>query len=282
MFGLVGKSLSHSYSKKYFEEKFAALGIDESYELIEIDDIGELEGVVSRLGLTGFNVTIPYKCEIMPLLDEIDPVAREIGAVNTVVVNNSYTTAGTRSAPRLVGYNTDAPAFMETIRDVISAAGMPHLLKALILGSGGVSRAAQWAMEKMGIEYRIVSRNAARTSISTPLELGTKDGAATHKSTLRAPLELVPYGEVGGLVEKEGYNIIVNATPVGMYPKVDESPWPFPELLDARHLCYDMVYNPSPTLFLRQAAEQGAATMGGLEMLHRQADLAYKIWSSAQ
>ena len=273
MFGLVGKSLSHSYSKKYFEEKFAELGIDDSYELIEIDDIGELKGVVSRMGLTGFNVTIPYKCDIIPLLDEIDPVAREIGAVNTVVVK-SYTTAGMRSAPKLIGYNTDAPAFMETIRDVISAAGMPHLLKALILGSGGASRAAQWAIEKMGIEYRIVSRNAARDVRSY------HDKSA--QSPLRAPLELVPYDEAGRLMEKEGYNIIVNATPVGMYPDVDASPWPYPELLDNRHLCYDMIYNPSPTLFLQQAAEQGAATMGGLEMLHRQADLAYKIWSSAQ
>lgn len=241
--GLIGRKLSHSFSKRYFGEKY---GIT-TYSLIELATIDDLQETVSRMRLDGFNVTIPYKCDIIPLLDELDPVAQEIGAVNTVVrrkmENGRY---------KMYGYNTDAPAFLETLKAHLA----PHNRRALILGSGGVSRAVAWALRQLDIEYRIVSR------------------------TPPTPSKNITYTDAYNLVEKEDFTIIINATPVGMYPDIDATPWSRPELLTPLHLCYDLIYNPSPTLFLQQAASRGATTIDGLTMLHRQADLAYKIWTS--
>lgn len=234
--GLIGRKLSHSFSKRYFGEKY---GIS-TYSLIELASLAELPEAIESFHLDGFNVTIPYKRDIIPMLDEVDPVAKEIGAVNTVVVRG------------LKGYNTDAPAFLETLRPLLSI----HHKRAIILGTGGASLAVSWALEQLGIEYRTVSRS--------PL---------AHSNS-------ISYDEARDLVEQEDYNIIINATPVGMYPKNDATPWCWPELLNTRHLCYDLIYNPSPTLFLQQAASNGATVVDGLAMLHCQADLAYKLWAS--
>ena len=242
--GLVGRRLSHSFSKKYFEEEY-----HEPYTLIELDDLTELTEVIEDLGLDGFNVTIPFKRDIVPMLDGIDPAAREIGAVNTVVVRKG----NDEGKPKMYGYNTDAPAFLDTLR--------PHLIerhrRALVLGSGGASCAVAWALRQLGIEYRVVSRSA------------------------EANPRCISYNEARALVMNGGYTIIINTTPAGMYPQCDESPWQWPELIDSHHLCYDLIYNPSPTLFLQKASKRGAKTVDGLAMLHRQADLAYKIWTSA-
>lgn len=236
--GLIGRKLSHSFSKRYFEERY---GIT-TYSLIELATIEEVREAVESRHLDGFNVTIPYKCDIIPLLDEIDPVAEEIGAVNTVW----------RRGRELVGYNTDAPAFLETLRPHLSK----HHRNALILGTGGASLAVAWALRQLGIEYRTVSR--------TP---------QSHPGS-------ITYDEARELVEGGECTIIINATPVGMYPDVDATPWSWSELLEESHLCYDLVYNPSPSLFLKQAASHGATVVDGLAMLHRQADLALEIWSN--
>lgn len=240
--GLVGRKLSHSFSKKYFEERY---GIT-AYRLIEIDNIGDICKTVEQLELNGFNVTIPYKCDIVPLLDELDPAAREIGAVNTVVIRREKEDGKWK----MYGYNTDAPAFLETLHPFLK----PQHRRALILGSGGASLAVSWALRKLGIEYRVVSRS--------PL---------AHSNS-------ISYDQAHTLVMNDDYTIIINATPVGMYPNNEATPWPWPELVNTRHLCYDLVYNPSPTLFLQQAASNGATVIDGLAMLHRQADLALEIW----
>lgn len=239
--GLVGRKLSHSFSKKYFDEKY---GIS-TYRLIEIDSIGELYRRVEELELNGFNVTIPYKCDIIPLLDKTDPTARGIGAVNTVARRKTGD-----GRWELCGYNTDAPAFRDTLQPHLSS----HHRHALVLGSGGASRAVAWALRQLGIDYRIVSRS--------PL---------SHPGT-------ISYDKARELAAGEDYTVIVNTTPVGMHPACDATPWPWPELIGSQHLCYDLIYNPSPTLFLEQAARMGARTIDGLAMLHRQADLALEIW----
>lgn len=250
--GLIGQKLSHSFSKQYFLEKYGIA----TYSLIELTTLSELHSAISRLHLDGFNVTIPYKREIIPLLNDIDPIAKEIGAVNTVVVKRIHRqdsqSQNKTEQIRLIGYNTDAPAFLETLQSHIE----PHHNKALILGTGGASLAVSWALRQQGIEYRFVSRTPHGTFIS--------------------------YDTARELLKNDDFSIIINATPVGMYPNCEASPWPFPELLNRHHLCYDLIYNPSPTLFLKEAESRGAKTLNGLAMLHLQADLALKIWNTSR
>lgn len=241
-YALIGASLSHSFSKSYFEQKFRQLHSDDTYSLVELDSLERLWQAVA--GLDGFNVTIPYKQAILPLLDSLDPVAAEVGAVNVVKV--------LRSASKTVlrGYNTDSPAFLRTLTPMAD----PDIHSALILGTGGAAQAVAWALRKLGIQYSFVSRNPHGTNQIT-----------YDEAYLAAP----------------GRELIVNATPVGTSPDVDSSPWQRQELLTPRHICYDLVYNPAPSAFLRQASAAGARTADGLAMLHLQADLAFQIWQSA-
>lgn len=244
--GLIGKSLSHSFSKDYFEKRFEVESLQGcSYGLFEMPSLEGLRNQVETFSLDGFNVTIPYKVEILPLLDSIDPVAAQVGAVNTVKVDRTYD-----GALHLCGYNTDAPAFLDTIRPLLA----PHHRQALILGTGGASKAVAWALQQLGIKHLFVSR----TPDGKPQTIGYDDPQLRDQSN----------------------TIIVNTTPVGMYPDCNASPWPYPNLLTPSHLCYDLVYNPSPTLFLKHALGKGAATKDGLGMLHRQADLAWQIWTN--
>ena len=251
---LIGKHLGHSYSKNYFQQKFAGEGMSAStYDLVELADLRGLRDMVDAEGLDGFNVTIPYKEAIIPLLDRLEPTAAAIGAVNTVRVlrrrcrNGEASLSGHRPTT-LVGHNTDGPALLDTLRPLLK----PHHREALILGTGGASKAAGWALSRLGIRHLFVSRqpDGKRDAISYAMAYHL---AATHL-------------------------LIVNATPVGMFPNADDTPWQHPELLGSRHLCFDLVYNPSPTLFLRQSAQQGATAVDGLAMLHRQADLAFELW----
>lgn len=243
-YGLIGKRLAHSFSKDYFERKFRDEGLTNcSYELIELPGLEGLRNIVAARGLAGFNVTIPYKERILPLLDSIDSVALEVGAVNTVSVLRNED-----GNLHLRGYNTDAPAFLETLRPMLQG----RHRNALILGTGGAAKAVAWALDQLGIAYRFVSR--------TP---------ESHRSA-------IGYSEIPSYCTEP--LVIVNATPVGMFPDTCSSPWPFPELLTRDFLCYDLVYNPSPTLFLQQAAAHGATVVDGLRMLHLQAEKAWEMW----
>lgn len=240
--GLIGTPLGHSYSQRWFERMFRRERIgDATYRLYPMASVEGIREWVSAEAMDGFNVTIPYKEEIIHYLDDMDPTARAIGAVNCVKVEQG----------RLTGYNTDAQAFLETLK--------PHLMPwhdhALILGSGGAAKAVQYALDQLGIEATMVSREPQKTKRLT---------------------RVVSYAEAAELMAT--HRLLVNATPVGMYPHADNSPWAYPEGWTPQHLCYDLVYNPLPTLLMRQAAEMGARTLGGLRMLCRQAELSWKIF----
>ena len=238
-FGLIGRKLGHSWSQQWFDEMFAREHIvDTEYRLYERENLDGLREWVAAEGLRGFNVTIPYKKEILPLLDDITPEAREIGAVNCVSVVQG----------RLLGCNTDAPALLETLRPLLQ----PWHTSALVLGTGGAAMAAGWALRQLGIDYRYVSRHPERPDAVSYLEAEAL--AADHY-------------------------LIINATPVGMYPDEAQTPWPYSYRLGMKHLCYDLVYNPGETRFLLESELRGATTQGGLVMLHRQAELSWERWS---
>lgn len=233
-FALIGRRLGHSWSQRWFEELFQRLGLaDHSYCLHEMESLDGLRQWVENEEISGFNVTVPYKQAIIPRLDELSPVAAAIGAVNCVCVSDG----------RLIGHNTDAPAFSDTLRN-------PR--PALILGTGGAAQAVGYALKQRGIRHLYVSRHPAG-----------------HES-------VVGYADVPALIND--FQMLVNATPVGMWPEVGVSPWPWPERLGRFSEVYDLIYNPSPTLLLRLAAAQGAETHDGLAMLHRQAELSWQLW----
>ena len=245
LYGLIGWPLGHSFSARYFTEKFEAEGIgDASYELFPIGDLesGLPELLAAHTDLCGFNVTIPYKERIIPLLARLDPVARQVGAVNCVAVERDGS---------LTGYNTDAPAFAAELTEVLNKACSD--LRACILGSGGASKAAAWALRGLGIPYIVVSRRRGAGCISyddiTP--------------------ELI-----------DSHRIIINATPLGMFPEVGGAPpIPYP-YLTAQHLLFDLVYNPPVTEFMRLGADRGALVTNGYGMLVRQAELSWEVWAS--
>lgn len=242
-YGLIGYPLGHSFSQRYFTEKFAAENINARYDLFPIASIDCLEKLLKECeNLKGFNVTIPYKQEVMRFLDELDEQASEIGAVNVVKI--TYDKTGKR---HLKGFNSDAYGFTESIRPLVC----PTHKKALVLGSGGASKAVIYSLKKLGIEPVVVSRHPNEG------QLGYSE-LADHMSE---------------------FTVIVNASPVGMSPKVDCCPDIPYELLTSKHLCFDLVYNPEETLFLHKAHMAGAVTKNGLEMLHLQAEGAWLYWN---
>lgn len=244
-YGLIGYPIGHSFSEKFFAEKFARENINAKYLMLEMPSINDLMGTLDKLpDQKGFNVTIPYKQQVMPLLDEIDPEAAEVGAVNVVRVGKDAN--GKRT---LKGYNSDIYGFWESIKPFIKK---DIHKKALILGTGGASKAVLYMLRKNGIETLFVSRSK-------------REGMITYD-------ELTP-------AIMDEYKVIVNCSPVGMHPHVNECPDIPYECLTADHLAFDLVYNPDVTLFLKKSAEQGAATKNGLEMLHLQAIRAWEIWN---
>ena len=235
-FGIIGFPLSHSFSAKYFNEKFATEQIEAEYSLYPTKE-EHLESKVESLltSLDGFNVTLPYKQAIIPYLDRLDETAEAIGAVNVV--------------HRRVGYNTDCLGFMDSIKPLLRG----YDKQALVLGTGGASKAVCYGLRKLGITSTLVSR--------TPRE------------------GILGYDELTDEV-MAAHTIIVNCTPLGMFPDVDScAPIPY-EHITARHLLFDCVYNPEETLFLRKGKAQGATTRNGIEMLIGQAKAAWKIWSN--
>lgn len=241
-YGLIGKILVHSFSKKFFTEKFERESHDARYDLFELPVIDEFRELIQTDGLCGLNVTIPYKQEVMPFLNELDSMAAEIGAVNTIQINHID---GKLS---LKGFNTDAIGFENSLKPLLK----PCHTKALVLGTGGASKAILYILRKLGIEPQYVSRNR-------------KEGILAYEDLTK---EVV-----------ERHKLIVNCTPLGTFPKVDEMP-SFPiEHLTQDHLVYDLIYNPEETKLCRLARERGAATKNGLEMLHGQAIAAWEIWN---
>lgn len=304
-YGLLGHPLGHSFSRKFHNERFASLGIEAEYLNFDLADISTLPQVITEHPeLSGLNVTIPYKQEVMQFLDELDPVAARIGAVNTVKFIRG-TETGRAGIPglRLIGYNTDIIGFRDSIRPLLIEAGIldpkvnpetaelgtlnpetakletldpetlkpetakletlnPETLKpetakpepsALILGTGGASRAIRVALEDMGIEPVFVSRTPAPGRL-TYADL-TPEVMAQHR-------------------------VIVNCSPVGMFPHVDACPDIPYECLTPGHVCYDLIYNPAEPLFLTKAKAQGAHIMSGGAMLEGQAIASYNIWIS--
>lgn len=240
-YGLIGYPLGHSFSRRFFnEEFFPEHGIEAEYLNFEIPEAdGLLEVVRTHPLLRGLNCTIPHKQAIIPLLDEISPEAREIGAVNVIRIRDG----------RLKGFNSDIIGFMDSLRPLLR----PHHRRALVLGSGGASKAVWAGLRRLGLEPTQVSRKAG-------------DGALSYEM-------LTP--EV-----MADCTVVVNCSPVGMFPRVDDCPAIPYELLSERHLLYDLVYNPLDTLFMQRGRERGATVKNGLEMLRLQALASWKFWHS--
>ena len=243
-YGLIGYPLGHSFSRNFFNEKFKSEEIDAEYINYEIPSIKEFNDVILRNhDLVGLNVTIPYKEQILPYLDELDPEAAAIGAVNVIKIVHPI-----NGKMKLVGYNSDILGFTQSIEPLLK----PLHKKALILGTGGASKAVYHGLKKLGLETMFVSRTK-------------KEGVLTYN-------ELTP--EI-----MDEYKVIVNCTPVGMYPCADKYPDIPYECLTENHLLYDLLYNPSTTLFMKKGADMGATTKNGLEMLLLQAFGAWDIWN---
>ena len=250
-YGIIGNPLGHSYSEKYFTELFMREGIDASYGAYQIADITEAIPLLEAL--EGMNVTYPYKESIIPHLTDIDPVAKKIGAVNMIHHGK--------------GYNTDWVGFRDSLRKVLLETDQ----RALLLGTGGVSKAIQYALRELGIGYTLVSRKA--------IEHPTNPRGLSGTPMRQKGDEAIGYQDVDEQVMAE-HQIIVNCTPLGMHPYEDQWPDIPYHLLTEKHLLYDCIYNPEKTLFLQKGEEQGCRIKNGLEMLHLQADEAWKEWSS--
>ncbi|MFI3320062.1 MAG: shikimate dehydrogenase [Rikenellaceae bacterium] len=241
-FGLIGEHLPHSFSAKYFAEKFEAEGIaDCEYSLYELAKIEEVEELLKTPDLVGFNITIPYKQQIMRYLDALSPEAERIGAVNCVNID---------SEGRLSGYNTDIIGLRESM---VKFLGGVHPERALILGTGGAAQAVQYLMGEMEIEYLIVSRDLTKGNIT--YDQITPEILQSHK-------------------------LIINATPLGTYPNVDNFPTLPYAYLTSEHYLYDLVYNPPLTQYLSFGQDRGAHICNGQEMLVGQAEAAWTIWNS--
>jgi shikimate dehydrogenase len=255
-FGLIGYPLTHSFSQKYFTEKFQREGVSDAvYENFPIPSVDALPDVLRDPVLCGLNVTIPYKQEVMAFLHSADPVVAQIGACNCIRI----------SGGRLYGYNTDVVGFEQSVIRKLQ----PWHTQALILGTGGAAKAVEYVMKKLGIDYRYVSRKAGGGAMSAD---GDKSGAGLRATDLG-------YEQVDAALLDQ-YTLIINTTPLGMSPKVDECP-PLPyAALTSRHYLYDLVYNPARTLFLRKGEERGAVVENGHEMLIIQAEESWRIWNA--
>ena len=242
-FGLIGFPLGHSFSKKYFSEKFKNENIDARYDLYELSNISEFPNLRNSIKLSGLNVTIPYKEQIIPLLDKLDDTATSIGAVN--VIRFDYDNNGKAT---LTGLNTDAIGFENSLKPFLK----PHHKKALILGTGGASKAILYTLQQLGIECSYVSRS-------------TREGQLT-------------YSDLNEEILNDNL-LIVNATPLGTFPKTDACPDIPYQFLTDKHLLFAVVYNPAETLFMKKGRDAGATALNGEEMLIGQAIAAWEIWN---
>jgi len=248
-YGLIGFPLKHSFSSRFFTEKFEREQIDAEYLNFEIEDIHEINSlIILHQQLKGLNVTIPYKEKVIPFLSGMSPEAEKIGAVNVIRVERE---PGDISFYRLTGYNTDYIGFKDSISPLLK----PTIhRKALVLGTGGASKAVGQALADLGIEWRYVSRYPGENRL-------------TYETLAYSP-EII-----------SEYPLIINASPVGTFPQTEECPDIPYSYLTTHHLLYDLVYNPDETLFLKKGKAQGATTKNGKEMLEIQACAAWKIWN---
>lgn len=244
VYGLIGKSLSHSFSKQFFNDYFEQNNIDGQYCNFELQEISEIRNILKNDEIFGLNVTIPYKTEVIPFLDELGDEAKAVGAVNTI---RFYEKGGKRISK---GYNTDIIGFRNSIKPFLKN----HHERALILGTGGASKAVAHVLEGIGLDCLFVSRN--------------KSGLA-HLS----------YEELNNYVI-DSHLLIVNTTPLGTAPNVTDKPLLPYEYIGEKHLCYDLIYNPAKTAFLKEAEKQGAMIQNGHDMLKIQALSAWKIWNT--
>lgn len=244
MFGLIGYPLGHSFSANYFNSKFDREGIDNSYHLFPIKSISELPSLLKTNNqIEGLNVTIPYKEAVIPFLQVLSDDAAQIGAVNTIKIIHRHSMEN----PSLIGFNTDWKGFSISLYPLLK----PSIDSALILGTGGASKAVKYALDKLGIKCVTVSRYKSKGDLI--------------------------YSELTKEIIDQNL-LIVNTTPLGMIPDVDSAP-PIPyKFLTDSHVCYDLIYNPEFTEFMRCAKLMGATVKNGLEMLHLQAELSWEIW----
>lgn len=242
-YGLIGFPLKHSFSKGYFNDKFAAEGIDAEYVNFEISSIKEFKSIVkNNPKLKGLNVTIPYKEQVIPYLDRLSENARLIGAVNVVKIDRQ------KGKLKLTGFNSDIIGFKESAEPLLQ----PHHKQALILGTGGSAKAIFYGLQQLGLPATYVSREKSSQQVLSYSELTPQ------------------------LIEAN--TVIVNCTPVGMWPKVDECPHIPYQWLSDKHLLYDLLYNPNETLFMKKGEAQGATVKNGLEMLLLQAFAGWNFW----
>lgn len=245
LYALVGKNISYSFSRGYFTEKFEKLDLkNHEYINFDIQSIHELPQKIkeNKKQLKGMNVTIPYKLDVFNFLDRIDKKALKVGAVNTIKITKKG---------RLKGYNTDVYGFKKSLKPLLKK----HHKKALILGTGGASKAVAYVLESLGVKYKYVSR--------------TPEGK-----------KQISYQDIDKELIESHY-VIINCTPLGTHPSIENCPDIPYEFLSDKHLLYDLIYNPSETTFLRRGKEQGATIKNGLEMLELQAEKAWKIWNNS-
>lgn len=245
VFGLIGYPLGHSFSSAFFADKFRKEGHDAIYKNFELKSISSLKKIIElQKELSGLNVTIPYKSEIIPYLDEIDPVAEGIGAVNVIDI-----TRGDKNQIKLKGYNTDIIGFKKSLKPLLN----PEIKAALVLGTGGSSLAVRKGLQEMNISYKVISRSQ------------NKGGLQYHEIS----------SETLGL-----YPLIINTTPLGMVPETSGYPDIPYESLTSKNVLFDLVYNPELTHFLSMGQARGCIVKGGKEMLYLQAEAAWNIWNS--
>ena len=241
-YGLIGYPLEHSFSPDYFNTKFKNERIDADYKTYPLNNIKEFAALISKLNFSGLNVTIPYKEAILPYLDEVDIVAKTIGAVNTIAFKNGKT----------IGYNTDCYGFEKSLLSSIEKSKNIH--GALVLGTGGASRAVQYILKKLDIQYSLISRS--------------KKGIIRYQDIDKALFSSI--------------NLIINTTPLGMSPNIKNKPEIPYEWLNEKYFLYDLIYNPEKTIFLSEGLKMGCKIKNGHDMLILQAEKAWHIWNQTE
>ncbi|WP_299314045.1 shikimate dehydrogenase [uncultured Aquimarina sp.] len=239
IYGLLGRDIGYSFSKNYFSNKFNKEELKCQYQNFDLQTIDKLKTIIQQAEVKGMNVTIPYKQEVIPYLDKLDPIAKEIGAVNVIKFESNG---------KLTGYNSDFYGFTESLKPLLNTA----IKKALILGTGGASKAIAYALDNLNIEYVFVSRNPDFKELS--------------------------YNDLDEDIIKD-FKLIINCTPLGTHPDVENYPDIPYEYLGDNHVLYDLIYNPEETTFIKKGKQKGATTSNGLNMLILQAEKSWEIWN---